>query len=44
MEYFGVFEELFGVFVLISFRSDGGILSDVFLPMVLQVLQDYASL
>ncbi len=27
MEYFGVFQELFGPFLLISFRSNNGILS-----------------
>jgi hypothetical protein len=32
MEYFGVFKWLLGLFVLISFRSDTGILSNVRIP------------
>jgi hypothetical protein len=47
VEYFGVFDGLFGYYVLISFRSYGGILiidlCAVSLPMILQVLQNYAS-
>ena len=35
LEYFGVFEELFEYFVLISFRSSSGILNEVFTSLTL---------
>ncbi len=35
MEYFGVFQGLLGPFVLISFRSYGGILSVIGIPRAL---------
>jgi hypothetical protein len=46
VEYFGVLDRLFGHFVLLSFRSYGGILmlfAIVINTMVLQNLQDCAS-